>query len=45
MRPRTTPARTAHESEVLFAPGSRFLVESKIEVSPGNWVIKMSDVG
>lgn len=34
-----------HESEVLFPPGSRFQVESKIEVSPGHWVIKMSDVG
>ena len=34
-----------HESEVLFPSGSRFQVESKIETSPGNWVIKMSVVG
>jgi NAD:arginine ADP-ribosyltransferase len=34
-----------HESEVLFPPGSNFRVDSKIETSPGNWEIKMTDVG
>lgn len=33
------------ESEVLFPPGSRFRVDSKIEESPGNWKIKMTDLG
>jgi hypothetical protein len=34
-----------HESEVLFPPGSNFRVDSKIETSPGNWEIRMTDVG
>lgn len=34
-----------HEAEVLFPPGSQFRVDSKIEKTPGNWEIKMTDIG
>ena len=34
-----------NESEVLFPPGSQFKVNSKIETSPGQWTINMSDIG
>jgi NAD:arginine ADP-ribosyltransferase len=34
-----------NESEVLFPPGSNFRVDSKVEVSPGNWKISMTDLG
>jgi hypothetical protein len=34
-----------HESEVLFPPGSQFQVNSKIEPTPGNVQINMTDKG
>ncbi|HET9171519.1 MAG TPA: ADP-ribosyltransferase domain-containing protein [Actinospica sp.] len=33
------------EAEVLYPPGTQFMVNSKIEPNPGNWEINMDNVG